>query len=116
MSLKIHVEVFLAAQILARNQGNFTPEALRKEVEQRFGDTRPGVRTHISAHCVANAPKNAAVVSNYLWRLPDGRLRPFNPAADQPHPSREDARTQPDVRDIPVEYRHLLSQPQKGEV
>lgn len=114
--MKIHVEVFLAAQILAQNQDSFTPEELRKEIERRFGDTRPGIQTHISAHCVANAPKNAAVVSNYLWRLPDGQLRPFNPAADQPHPSRENARVQPDIRDVPVEYRQLLPQPQKGEV
>ena len=108
--MKIHVEVFLAAKILARNQGSFTPEALRKEIEQRFDDTRPGVRTHISAHCVANAPKNAAVVSNYIWRLSDGRLRPFDPAKDQPHPSREDSRTSPDPRDVPAEYRSLLTQ------
>jgi len=108
--VKIHVEVFLAAQMLGRDQGTFTPEELRKEIERRFDDTRPGVRTHISAHCVANAPKNAAVVSNYLWRLPEGQLRPFDKAKDRPHPSREEARTSPDRRDIPVMYERLLSE------
>ena len=110
MPMKIHVEVFLTAQILAQNQDSFTPEELRKEIERRFGDTRPGIQTHISAHCVANAPKNTAVVSNYLWRLTDGRLRPFDPAKDQPHPSREDSRTSPDPRDVPAEYERLLMQ------
>ncbi len=57
--MKIHVEVYLAARALAKHQDSFTPEELRREVERRFGDTRPGVQTHISAHCVANAPKNA---------------------------------------------------------
>jgi hypothetical protein len=106
--LKIHVEVYLASRMLGESQGTFTPEELRKEIERRFDDTRPGVRTHISAHCVANAPKNASVVSNYLWRLPDGRLRPFDPAKDRPHPSREESRTQPAAQDVPVVYRYLL--------
>jgi hypothetical protein len=107
--LKIHVEVFIAAHLLAQDQGTFKPEDLRREIERRFEDTRPGVQTHISAHCVANTPKNAAVVSNYLWRLPEGRLRPYDPAKDQPHPSRADARTTPNPTDVPASYRYLLT-------
>ncbi|MGC9523053.1 MAG: hypothetical protein ACP5HG_14360 [Anaerolineae bacterium] len=111
MGLKIHVEVYIAAHLLARDAGAFTPEELRHEIERRFGDKRSGVATHISAHCVANAPKNAAVISNYLWRLPDGRLRPFNPATDRPHPDRVGARTEPARTDVPAQYRGLLTAP-----
>jgi len=99
--MKIHVEVCLAAHALAQHQDSFTPAELRREVERRFGDMRPGVQTHISAHCVANAPKNIGMASNYLLRLPDDRLCLFDPTRDIPHPSRRDARTMPDPRDLP---------------
>ncbi|MGC9467942.1 MAG: hypothetical protein ACP5HS_05085 [Anaerolineae bacterium] len=99
--MKIHVEVYLAAQALADRQGTFTPKELRQEIARRFGDTRSGVQTHISAHCVANAPKNIGTPSNYLWRLPDGRLRPFDPTRDTPHPSRRNARHRPVGEDLP---------------
>ncbi len=99
--MKIHVEVYLAAHALAQHQDSFTSADLRREIERRFGDTRPGVQTHISAHCVANAPKNIGTPSNYLLRLPNGRIRLFDPARDIPHPSRRDARTIPDPRDLP---------------
>ena len=99
--MKIHVEVYLAAHALAQDQDSFTPAELRREIERRFGDTRPGVQTHISAHCVANAPKNIGMPSNYLLRLGDGRMRLFDPTRDIPHPSRRDARTTPDRRDLP---------------
>jgi len=99
--MKIHVEVYLAARALAQDQDSFTPAELRSEIERRFGDTRPGVRTHISAHCVANAPKNIGTPSNFLLRLGHGRIRLFDPTRDIPHPSRRDARTMPDPRDLP---------------
>ena len=100
MKTKIHVEVFVAAQLLGRSQGTFMAEDLRREIEQRFGDTRPGVNTHVSAHCVANAPKNAATVYNYLWRLEQGRLRAFDPTTDQPHPTRANAAHVPRWGDV----------------
>lgn len=107
MPVKIHVEVFVASQLLGRHQETFTTRELRREIERRFGDTRPGVNTHISAHCVANAPQNAATVHNYLWRLDRGLLRAFDPATDRPHPTRTDAACTPDRHDVPAEYRHL---------
>jgi len=109
MTTRMHVEVFIAARLLAQRTDTFSVAALRREVEVKFGDTRSGVTTHISAHCVANAPKNAATVYNYLWRLPSGELRPFDSRRDHPHPSRVDARTVPDRRDVPVAYHYLLS-------
>ena len=98
---RIHVEIYLAARGLAQHQDSFTVEELCREIERRFCDTRPGVETHINTHCVANAPRNPGAVYNYLWRLPDGRLRPFDPDRDAPDPTREGARTAPDPSDLP---------------
>jgi hypothetical protein len=108
--VKIHVEVFIASELLGRRQETFSSEDLRREIERLFDDTRPGVNTHISAHCVGNAPRNAGTVYNYLFRIDDGVLRPFDPGQDRPHNTRAEARLQPDPRDIPRRYRYLLRQ------
>jgi hypothetical protein len=108
MMVKIHVEVFIAAQLLARRQETFTTKELRREIEDRFGDTRPGVQTHVSAHCVANAPRNAPTVYNYLWRLEPGLVRPFEPDKDSPHPSRASAAAFPRIEDVPSKYMDLF--------
>jgi hypothetical protein len=108
--IKIHVEVFVASRLLGQRQEAFTAEELRREIEQLFGDMRPGVSTHISAHCVANAPRNAPTVYNYLWRLDHGNLCPFDSGIDRPHPSRADAACLPPVEDVPPEHVHLLSE------
>ena len=65
---KIHVEVYIASQLLARHQETFTKAELSAEIERRFGDARDSVSAHIGAHCVANARKSAARVYCYLWR------------------------------------------------
>jgi hypothetical protein len=109
MKTKIHVEVFVASQLLSRSQGTFTKEDLRAEIRRLFGDTRPGVGTHISAHCVANAPKNAGTVHNYLWRLGHGLYRAFDPVRDIPHPSRRHAHHEPHAENVPMQYRDLLT-------
>ena len=107
--LTIHTEVFLAARLLSRRKTTFTSQELRDKIEEEFGDTRPGVATHISAHCVANAPKNSPVTSNYLWRVDWGRYRLFDPQADHPLPSRKGDRTHPDRAGVPSEFRYLLT-------
>lgn len=107
--LTIHTEVFLAARLLSRRKTTFTSQELRDKIEEEFGDTRPGVATHISAHCVANAPKNTFVAYNYLWRLDRGRYRLFDPRTDHPHPSRKGGRTTPDPGGVPRRLKYLLS-------
>jgi len=107
--LTIHAEVFLAAKLLSREKTTFTSRELRAKIEEEFGDTRPGVTTHICAHCVANAPKNTFVAYNYLWRVGRGRYRLFDPRSDHPHPTRKGGRTTPDPAGIPPNYQHLLS-------
>jgi hypothetical protein len=102
--VKIHAAVWLAAALL-HEQGypTFSPGRLREEVERRFGDTRPGVQTHVSAHCVANAPKNTTVEYSYLFRTDAGDLRLYR-KGDPLHPSRSGSRTAPDQTDVPEEF------------
>ena len=109
MKVKIHVEVFVASQLLSRRQPTFTKEHLRAEIRRLFGDTRPGVDIHISSHCVANARKSAVTVHNYLWRLGHGLFRAFDPRRDVPHSTRTNAGHVPNTDDVPMEYRYLLT-------
>jgi hypothetical protein len=108
MKAYIHVEVFIASRKLQQRQATFSTSELANEVRALFGDTRPGVSTHISAHCVGNAPKNEGTASNYLWRVDQGHLRCFNPITDKPHPDRINCRTHPDAKDMPVEFCGLI--------
>ena len=108
MMTKTHVEVFIVARMLAQRTDTFSADDLRREIKARFGYTRSGVTTYITAHCVVNAPKKAGTVSNYLRRLPSGELRPLGPTRDRPHPSRTGARTSPDRQDAPAACLYLL--------
>lgn len=105
--LKIHAEIWLAAALL-HEQGypTFSPSRLVEEVQRQFGDIRPGVKTHVHAHCVANAPKNTMVEYSYLFRTDRGELRLYR-KGDPLHPSRTGYRTAPDQADIPEELRDL---------
>ena len=106
--MKIHVEVFIASRILGKNQTSFSTEDLIRFIQKEFGDNRPGVTTHATAVCVANAPLNHAVGYNYLWRLGHGDLRPFQPGLDKPNPERDKHQTQPRTEDVPEKYRYFL--------
>ncbi len=113
--LKIHVEVWLAAALLHEaGLPEFSGARLAKEVEQRFGDTRSGVTTHIHAHCVANAPKNTTVEYSYLYRTDSGHYRLLRPG-DQLHPTRSGRRTAPDQADVPDAYWPLWRKMQSGD-
>lgn len=61
MTIPVHVWV-AAASLHDRGRKVFTSKELETEVERLFGDVRPGVATHISAHANAWAPKQASVV------------------------------------------------------
>lgn len=105
--LTIRVEVWLAAAMLHEaGHATFTPGRLVEEVERRFGDTRPGVMTHVSAHCVASARKNSSVVYSYLTRTEDGLYRLFR-SGDPVHPSRSGIATYPEQADLPEAYWDL---------
>lgn len=107
--VKIHAAVWLAAALLHEaGHPEFSASRLADEVERRFGDTRSGVATHISAHCVANAPKNTTVEYSYLFRTDSGQYRLFRPG-DPLHPSR----TAPGQSDIPEPYWELWRKAQR---
>jgi len=108
--MKIHVEIFIASRILEKNQGLFTPRDLVTFIESEFHDTRHGIQIHATAGCVANAPLNFPTAYNYTWREEHGTYRTFRPGHDQPAPGRENMATQPQMDDVPVQYRHLLGQ------
>lgn len=102
--LKIHAEIWLAAALLhEQGRSTFSPARLIEEVERRFGDMRPGVTTHVHAHCVENAPKNTTVEYSYLFRVGTGELRLYR-KGDPLHPSRSGSRTAPDQVDVPEQF------------
>ncbi|MBC8264591.1 MAG: hypothetical protein H8E47_10765 [Anaerolineales bacterium] len=106
--MKIHVEIYVAAHMLQREQGTFSAIELVDRVRQEFGDTRPGVQVHATSHCVANKPLYTGYINNYLWQLEHGRYRCFDPARDTPHPDRVGGRIHPPLPDVPPKYRWLL--------
>ncbi|OQB27228.1 MAG: hypothetical protein BWY10_01521 [Chloroflexi bacterium ADurb.Bin180] len=106
--VKIHVAVYLVSRLLAGKKKTFTAKELIDRVRQEFDDWRPGVGSYVSSHAVANANKGTAVVYNYLWNISYGLYQCFDPKHHSPHPSREDAATEPDPGDVPLKYRYLL--------
>lgn len=105
--MKIHVEIFVASRLLELQKGTFSAEELVTFIEERFKDTRHGVKTHASAVCVANSPLNFAIGHNYLWRIGRGTYRCFRPASDQPNQDRIAHNTQPEIEDVPKAYQYL---------
>lgn len=106
--MKIHVEVFIAAQILGKNQSVFSPQDLMGFIRREFKDERHGINTHVTAASVANAPLNHANGYNYLWRLYQGEYRPFRQGQDLPKSERQNDRSQPLPVDVPEKYYYLL--------
>lgn len=107
-NMEIHVEVFIASKILGKNQPKFSKNDLMRFIHNEFKDDRPGITTHISSSCVANAPLNHASGYNYLWRENTGEYRCFHPGNDLPKPERVNDRYQPLRENVPEEYRYLL--------
>ncbi len=107
MLIKINVEVWLAAASLHdAGLAFFSPSTLVSEIGKLFGDTRPGVQIHATAHCVANAPLNIATPYNYLWRQDEARYRLWR-LGDGVHPTGTGGRTRPDEVEIPAKYLSL---------
>jgi hypothetical protein len=91
------------------NTLSFSTDDLLQFVKKEFGDTRPGVMSHASAVCIANAPLNHPNGYNYLWRTGHAELRLFRPGIDIPNPDRGKDQTQPRREDVPEKYRYLLN-------
>lgn len=106
MSHPIHVEVWIASQILGKDHKTFTKKQLMKKVEELFNDTRNGVSTHISSYCVASTKANPAAY-RYLTRVNRGEYRRFK-LGDETHPSKENAPLHPNLDKIPEPFWSLL--------
>lgn len=106
--MKIHVEVYIASRILEQNQGSFTPQDLINFIHKEFKDDRPGVNTHVSSVCIANAPLNHPIGYNYLWRIKPGLLRTFVFGQDTPGTQRLNYECRPKKEDIPEKYLSYL--------
>lgn len=107
MTVPIHVEVWVAAASLHRQgRAEFSSQELANAVRAMFGDTRPGVVTHITAHCCATAKASVGTPHNYLTRTARATYTLWRPG-DSIHETRRGAPTWPAESDVPMEYRDL---------
>lgn len=117
--MSIRVEIWLAAASL-HDKGHrvITTEELQDEVKRLFDDVRPGVLHFINAHANASAPKNLAVVYNYLFRVERGRHRLCR-VTDAVHPSRVGSPLWPEQADVHQRFwplwRKWVAWQQKGD-
>ena len=108
--IKVGDEVFVAAALLHREhpeREDFTIGEIvdRVERENLYGELRPGVRVHVSSHCVANRPPNPARLA-MLYATPGNRRRLVR-EGDHVHPERN-GKIFPDPDDLPPRYRELI--------
>jgi len=108
LTMKIHVEVFIASRILCQRKPSFSPSEIIDFIHKKFTDDRHGIPTHVTAACVANAPMNHPYCYNYLWRIAPGEYRAFQPGRDQLSPEKKSFRFQPQKQDVPEKYHHFL--------
>lgn len=107
MTLPIHVEIWITANILAKKKNNFKKQELMQKIREMFNDTRPGISTHISSYCVASSKADPGAY-RYLTRVKQGTYRPYE-KGDETHPSKKHAPLHPKIVDLPQKYRYLLS-------
>jgi len=109
--LKVADEVWIAAALLQRESPEKQDFTIEEIVEQARREhlhkiLRPGVYVHIVQHCVANRPANPGRY-RMLFETSSGRRRLFR-EGDGYHPSRQGAKTTPDIEDMPDGYSDLL--------
>lgn len=80
----------------------------RAQSEEALGPARfrPGVRTHVSQHCVANKKPDPGRY-RMLFETRAGRRRLYR-EGDPVHPGRRKGKVLPSVDDLPVKYRSLI--------
>jgi hypothetical protein len=108
--VKVADEVFVATALLHREHPeseDFTIGEIvdRAERENLFGELRPGVRVHVSLHCVANRPPNPGRYG-MLYATSD-RKRRLRLQGDDIHPDRT-GKIFPDPGDLPPQYHELI--------
>jgi hypothetical protein len=111
IGIKVADEVWLATALLHREQperdGFSISEIVERAERERFTQRlRPGVRVHVTLHCVADLPPNPGRYC-MLRALPGNRRR-LHRGGDPVHPDRAGAKTRPAREEIPESYRSLL--------
>lgn len=108
--MKLADECWVALALLHKKQpkrASFSVKEIvdRMRAEHAHPEMRPGVRTHIHQHLVANIPPDTGRY-RLFYRLPDGTFRLFKPG-DDCHPRRT-GKTKPACEDLPARYVPLL--------
>jgi len=108
--IKVADEVFIVTALLHREhpeRQDFTISEIveRAAKENLFGELRPGVRVHVSLHCVANRPPNPG---RYRMLYATGeRTRRLLCSGDTVHPERT-GKIWPEEDEVPERYRELI--------
>jgi hypothetical protein len=110
VAIRVADEVWIGLALLHREQPDrvsFPVAEIRRRIEreQVHPDTRPGIATHISQHCVANVAPTSGTY-RMLLRLPDGSYRLYR-HGDECHPRRSGKMT-PVRGELPEPYHYLL--------
>jgi hypothetical protein len=111
--VKIADVVFVAAALLHREHpersdfsvGEIVDRA-HKESELGSARFRPGVRTHVTQHCVSNKKPDPGRYRILVETSP-GRRRLYR-EGDSTHPGRKKGKVTPDKSDLPARYHPLL--------
>jgi len=109
--IKVADEVWIATALLhyenpSRNDFSVKEIVARVSQEALHETLRPGVRAHISQHCVANLLPNPGRY-RILFATGKGTRRLFR-EGDTSHPDRRDGKITPDRESIPKQYHSLL--------
>ncbi len=121
MHVKVADEVWITLALLhtenADREDFSMDEILKRADREALGpdaQLRPGVRTHVTQHCVASRPPNPGRY-RMLTATARGRRRLYRPG-DQCHRDRVNAKQTPLKSDIPDRYHHLLDWYQERQV
>lgn len=109
--MKVADQLWVAIASLQRERGPNADFSVREILERARqidpkGAQRPGLRIHISKHCVAGKPPDPG---NYrmLHETGRGRRRLYR-ESDPCHPGRRQGKTHPSSEDIPERFRDLV--------
>lgn len=108
----ITIEIWVAMAGLAHRADDIRHSVRNRELKthiaQMFGDSRPGVATHIGAHAVAQKRLHTGYNKCYLSVAGRGRRRLYLPG-DQIHEDRlPNPQRLPRLEELPPRYRYLL--------
>jgi len=109
--IKVADEAWVATALLHREhpeRADFSIAEIldRAEVEKLTARPRPGLRVHVTTHCVAELPPSPARYC-MLHATGPGRRRLFR-RGDPVHPQRAGGKSYPREAELPESYRSLL--------